>query len=169
MHGSVLGGTANWFTKCYPWYTGAGDNVIIVGKITEMIFVCTIKRVVGYHPEVHIQRSQTMSRSMIVTARIISCIKFPVPYTSFWFLVFYCLVPEYFSLSNASTVYVTFSLFNRYLGCGLVFPSAVKGLKVLDFGSGSGRDCFRMSQLVGMEGLVSGVDKVKEECYVLKK
>ena len=30
----------------------------------------------------------------------------------------------------------------KYYGCGLTIPSAVEGLKILDLGSGSGRDCY---------------------------
>lgn len=46
----------------------------------------------------------------------------------------------------------------KYYGCGLVFPGCIKGLHILDLGCGAGRDAFVMSQLVGPEGLVTGVD-----------
>jgi len=46
----------------------------------------------------------------------------------------------------------------KYYGCGLTIPYELKGLKVLDLGSGSGRDCYIASQLVGQEGQVIGVD-----------
>ena len=51
----------------------------------------------------------------------------------------------------------------RYYGCGLVFPEAVEGCRVLDLGSGSGRDCFVLSKLVGPEGFVTGVDMTQEQ------
>ena len=47
---------------------------------------------------------------------------------------------------------------SRYYGCGLAIPSKLEGMKVLDLGSGSGRDCFVMSKLVGQEGHVIGID-----------
>ena len=52
---------------------------------------------------------------------------------------------------------------SRYYGCGLVFPEAVEGCRVLDLGSGSGRDCFVLSKLVGPEGFVTGVDMTQEQ------
>ena len=54
----------------------------------------------------------------------------------------------------------------RYYGCGLVFPEAVEGCRVLDLGSGSGRDCFVLSKLVGPEGFVTGVDMTQEQVCV---
>ena len=54
-------------------------------------------------------------------------------------------------------------LVSRYYGCGLVFPEAVEGCSVLDLGSGSGRDCFVLSKLVGPAGFVTGVDMTQEQ------
>ncbi len=66
-----------------------------------------------------------------------------------------------------------------FYGCGNPLPIALKGkqnkknhkknlnknilgLKVLDLGSGSGRDVFLLSKLVGEEGFVIGVDMTDE-------
>ncbi len=57
----------------------------------------------------------------------------------------------------------------KYYGCGLTIPTDLKGLKVLDLGSGSGRDCYLLSQLVGPEGEVVGVDMTDEQLQVAKK
>lgn len=46
----------------------------------------------------------------------------------------------------------------RYYGCGLVVPECLEGCRILDLGSGSGRDCFMLSLLVGEQGHVSGID-----------
>ncbi len=46
----------------------------------------------------------------------------------------------------------------RYYGCGLVAPELLKGMRILDLGSGSGRDCYMLAQLVGEDGYVVGVD-----------
>lgn len=46
----------------------------------------------------------------------------------------------------------------RFFGCGLPFPAKLEGCKVLDLGSGSGRDCFAFSKLVGPSGHVTGID-----------
>lgn len=46
----------------------------------------------------------------------------------------------------------------KYYGCGLVAPEELKGMRILDLGSGSGRDCYMLAQLVGEDGYVIGVD-----------
>jgi len=54
----------------------------------------------------------------------------------------------------------------RYYGCGLVAPALLEGAKVLDLGSGSGRDCYLLAQLVGSQGRVVGVDMTVEQLAV---
>lgn len=54
----------------------------------------------------------------------------------------------------------------RYYGCGLVMPELLEGMRILDLGSGSGRDCFLLSQLVGEKGYVLGVDMTDEQLAV---
>lgn len=54
----------------------------------------------------------------------------------------------------------------KYYGCGLTLPSGVKGLRILDLGSGSGRDCYIASKLVGEHGHVIGVDMTDEQLKV---
>uniref|UniRef100_A0A4W5LP88 Arsenite methyltransferase n=1 Tax=Hucho hucho TaxID=62062 RepID=A0A4W5LP88_9TELE len=46
----------------------------------------------------------------------------------------------------------------KYSGCGLVVPEKLQRCKVLGLGSGSGRDCFILSKLVGQSGHVIGID-----------
>ncbi|NXV69460.1 AS3MT methyltransferase, partial [Molothrus ater] len=46
----------------------------------------------------------------------------------------------------------------RYYGCGLVIPECLASCRILDLGSGSGRDCYLLSQLVGEQGHVTGID-----------
>ena len=48
-----------------------------------------------------------------------------------------------------------------------MFPQAVWGCAVLDLGSGAGRDCFVLSQLVGPDGHVTGVDMTDEQVQEL--
>lgn len=45
-------------------------------------------------------------------------------------------------------------MLERYYGCGLTIPDLLEGLTVVDLGSGSGRDCYVLSQLVGEKGHV---------------
>jgi len=54
----------------------------------------------------------------------------------------------------------------RYYGCGLTIPNHLKGKKVLDLGSGAGRDCYALSHIVGEEGEVVGVDMTDEQLDV---
>ncbi len=46
----------------------------------------------------------------------------------------------------------------RFYGCGYPIPQALAGRTVLDLGCGSGRDVYILSQLVGADGVVHGVD-----------
>jgi SAM-dependent methyltransferase len=55
---------------------------------------------------------------------------------------------------------------SRYYGCGLVCPPLLEGCRVLDLGSGSGRDVYALAQLVGAEGEVVGVDMTDEQLAV---
>ncbi|KAL3865074.1 hypothetical protein ACJMK2_006707 [Sinanodonta woodiana] len=56
----------------------------------------------------------------------------------------------------------------RYYGCGLVIPEKLEGMHVLDLGSGSGRDCFALSKLVGQNGFVTGIDMTDEQLKVAR-
>lgn len=51
----------------------------------------------------------------------------------------------------------------RYYGCGLVVPECLEGCRILDLGSGSGRDCYMLSQLVGGKGHVTGIDMTEDQ------
>jgi arsenite methyltransferase len=55
---------------------------------------------------------------------------------------------------------------SRYYGCGLVCPPLLEGCRILDLGSGSGRDVYALAQLVGASGQVVGVDMTEEQLAV---
>ena len=57
----------------------------------------------------------------------------------------------------------------RYYGCGLVCPPLLAGCRVLDLGSGSGRDVYALAQLVGAAGEVVGVDMTDEQLAVARR
>ncbi|XP_045658969.1 arsenite methyltransferase isoform X5 [Ursus americanus] len=57
----------------------------------------------------------------------------------------------------------------RYYGCGLVIPECLENCWILDLGSGSGRDCYVLSQLVGETGHVTGIDMTENQVEVAKK
>lgn len=58
---------------------------------------------------------------------------------------------------------------DRFYGCGSPFPPALAGRTVLDLGSGSGRDVYIMSKLVGENGRVIGIDMTDEQLEVARK
>ncbi len=57
----------------------------------------------------------------------------------------------------------------KFYGCGAPLPPALKNCTVLDLGSGSGRDVYLASQLVGPEGRVIGIDMTDEQLEVAKR
>ncbi|AOP34840.1 methyltransferase type 11 [Leptospira tipperaryensis] len=58
---------------------------------------------------------------------------------------------------------------DKFYGCGSPIPYALEGKTVLDLGSGSGRDCFLLSKLVGPNGKVIGVDMTEEQISIARK
>ena len=58
---------------------------------------------------------------------------------------------------------------NKYYGCGSPIPLSIEGLKILDLGCGTGRDCFIMSKLVGPKGFVYGIDMTENQISVAEK
>ena len=57
----------------------------------------------------------------------------------------------------------------KYYGCGLTIPNQLEGLRILDLGSGSGRDCYIAAKLVGENGSVVGIDMTAEQLAVANK
>lgn len=58
---------------------------------------------------------------------------------------------------------------DRFYGCGSPIPPAIEGATVLDLGSGSGRDCYVLSKLVGPRGRVIGLDMTEEQLAVARR
>ena len=54
----------------------------------------------------------------------------------------------------------------KFYGCGAPLPLGIKGLRVLDLGSGSGRDAYICAALVGEQGRVTGIDMTEEQIQV---
>lgn len=57
----------------------------------------------------------------------------------------------------------------KFYGCGAPFPLVLEGMKVLDLGCGTGRDCFVLSYFVGEKGEVVGIDMTEEQLDVANK
>lgn len=62
--------------------------------------------------------------------------------------------------------YIADEVVMKYYGCGTAIPLALEGLKILDLGSGTGRDAFVMSRLAGEKGFVYGIDMTEEQIAV---
>ncbi|XP_060689216.1 arsenite methyltransferase [Hemiscyllium ocellatum] len=78
----------------------------------------------------------------------------------------------YVSLSKSATHAMRLihpEVTQRYFGCGLVVPESLESCSVLDLGSGSGRDCYVLSKLVGPNGHVTGVDMTDEQVQLARK
>ncbi len=54
----------------------------------------------------------------------------------------------------------------KFYGCGSPLPLVTEGCTVLDLGCGSGRDAYILSQMVGENGRVIGVDMTDEQLSV---
>lgn len=57
----------------------------------------------------------------------------------------------------------------KFYGCGAPFPLVLEGMKVLDLGCGTGRDCFVLSYFVGQSGEVVGIDMTDEQLEIGQK
>ncbi len=77
-----------------------------------------------------------------------------------------CTVSPYPESIRSALANIHEEVITRYYGCGLTIPVHIKGLRILDLGSGTGRDCYLLSQLVGEGGSVLGVDMTDEQLAV---
>jgi len=75
-------------------------------------------------------------------------------------------MPEFLKpyLSNIHDEVIT-----RFYGCGSPIPLSLEGKTVLDLGCGTGRDCYLLSQMVGPEGKVIGIDMTEEQLKVARE
>eukprot|EP01084_Bolivina_argentea_P061634 112675_1 len=60
-------------------------------------------------------------------------------------------------------------IISKFYGCGTPIPFGINGLNILDLGSGSGRDCYIASKLVGEYGNVIGIDMTDEQLNISQK
>jgi ubiquinone/menaquinone biosynthesis C-methylase UbiE len=60
-------------------------------------------------------------------------------------------------------------ILEKFYGCGSPIPHAIEGSVILDLGSGTGRDVYLASKLVGENGQVIGVDMTDEQLEVAKR
>jgi len=58
---------------------------------------------------------------------------------------------------------------NTYYGCGLVIPDCLTNCKILDLGCGTGMDVYILSQLVGENGHIIGVDMTEKQLQIANK
>jgi arsenite methyltransferase len=58
---------------------------------------------------------------------------------------------------------------SKFYGCGSPIPSQLEGKNILDLGCGTGRDCYILSQMVGQDGRIVGIDMTDEQLNVANK
>lgn len=80
-----------------------------------------------------------------------------------------CTVVDYSAKVKHTLSLISDDVSSHYYGCGLTIPPKVEGLRVLDLGSGSGRDCYLLSALVGESGSVLGVDMTDEQLDIANR
>ena len=60
-------------------------------------------------------------------------------------------------------------ILSSYYGCGLVMPACLADKTIVDLGCGTGRDVYMLSQFVGENGKVIGVDMTTEQLEKAEK
>lgn len=80
-----------------------------------------------------------------------------------------CTVQNYPAHIKEAMALIHDEVHQRYYGCGLTIPHELQGRKVLDLGSGAGRDAYILSKLVGEKGQVVGVDMTDEQLEVANR
>ncbi|MEQ8952564.1 MAG: methyltransferase domain-containing protein, partial [Gammaproteobacteria bacterium] len=80
-----------------------------------------------------------------------------------------CSITSYPDGIKSALANIHEEVITRYYGCGLTIPTHIKGLRVLDLGSGTGRDCYLLSQLVGEQGSVLGIDMTDEQLAIANR
>jgi len=60
-------------------------------------------------------------------------------------------------------------ILDKFYGCGSPIPPLLEGCHVLDLGSGTGRDVYILSALVGEDGLAAGIDMTDEQLAIAVK
>jgi len=58
---------------------------------------------------------------------------------------------------------------SKFYGCGSPIPPLLDNKIVLDLGCGTGRDCYILSQIVGADGRIIGIDMTDEQLNVANK
>lgn len=58
---------------------------------------------------------------------------------------------------------------NTYYGCGLIIPDCLNELTILDLGCGTGLDVYILSQMVGENGSIIGIDMTEKQLNIANK
>lgn len=80
-----------------------------------------------------------------------------------------CSIDSYPPYVREVLPYIADEIKQKYYGCGSPITLVLKGLKVLDLGCGTGRDCYILSKLVGEEGFVYGIDMTENQITIANK
>jgi arsenite methyltransferase len=80
-----------------------------------------------------------------------------------------CALDSFLPAHRAILAEIDSEILDRFYGCGSPIPLAIQGCTVLDLGSGTGRDVYLASKLVGPKGLVIGVDMTDEQLAIARR
>ena len=80
-----------------------------------------------------------------------------------------CAIDSYPPKINATLKLIHDEVKDKFYGCGLAIPPSPEGMRILDLGSGSGRDSYILSHLAGEQGFVTGVDMTPEQLEVARR
>lgn len=80
-----------------------------------------------------------------------------------------CTIDSYPEHIKKALTLISDEIKDKYYGCGSPVPLVLKGLKALDIGCGTGRDCYILSKLVGEEGFVYGIDMTEPQIEIANK
>ncbi len=58
---------------------------------------------------------------------------------------------------------------NTYYGCGLVIPDCLEDCNIVDLGCGTGLDVYILSQLVGENGYITGIDMTPKQIKIAEE
>lgn len=74
-----------------------------------------------------------------------------------------CTIKKYPKYISDKLKNIHEDILSSYYGCGLVIPDCLEGTNIIDLGCGTGRDVYLLSQFIGENGKVVGIDMTNEQ------
>ena len=80
-----------------------------------------------------------------------------------------CTIKKYPEHIKNALINIHEDITSSYYGCGLVIPDNLKNMNIIDLGCGTGRDVYLLSQFVGENGNIAGIDMTDEQLEIANK